>query len=64
MIRRPGETCSRDLQVRVFALADRGGAIGKVAGRLCVSVSHVPKVLSRRRTTGETAACRQRCHIP
>ena len=32
--------------------------------RLCVSVSFVSKVVSRRRTTGETAARPPCCHVP
>ena len=64
MIWSRGRAYSQDLRERVFALADEGGAIGHIANRLCVSVSYVSKVLSRRRTTGETAARPQRCHVP
>ena len=59
-----GKAYSQDLRERVFALADGGNAVGQIAKRLCVSVSYVSKVLSRRRTTGETAARPQRCHVP
>ena len=59
-----GKACSQDLRKRVFALADAGSAVGQIAKRLCVSVSYVSKVLGRRRTTGETAARPQCCHVP
>ena len=64
MIWSRGKAYSQDLRERVFALADEGGAVGHIAKRLCVSISYVSKVLSRRRTTGETAARPQRCHVP
>ena len=64
MIWSRGKAYSQDLRERVFALADEGGAVGHIAKRLCVSVSYVSKVLSRRRATGETAARPQRCHVP
>ena len=59
-----GKAYSQDLRERVFALADTGSAVGQIAKRLCVSVSYVSKVLGRRRTTGETAARLQHCHVP
>ncbi len=64
MIWSRGKAYSQDLRERVFALSDGGSAVGQIAKRLCVSVSYVSKVLSRRRTTGETAARPQRCHVP
>ena len=64
MIWSRGKAYSQDLRERVFVLADEGEAVGLIAKRLCVSVSYVSKVLSRRRTTGETAARPQCCHVP
>ena len=64
MIWSRGKAYSQDLRERVFALADAGSAVVQIAKRLCVSVSYVSKVLSRRRTTGETAARPQCCHVP
>jgi len=59
-----GKAYAQDLRDRVFACADRGQPVGVVARTLLVSVSYVSKVLSRRRSTGETAARPQRCHVP
>jgi transposase len=52
------------LRERVFAYADAGVPVGKIAGTLLVSISYVSKVLSRRTRTGETTARAQRCHVP
>lgn len=59
-----GKAYAQDLRDRVFACADRGQPVVVVARTLLVSVSYVSKVLSRRRSTGETAARPQRCHVP
>ena len=61
---RRGKAYAQDLRDRVFACADAGQPVGAVARSLLVSVSYVSKVLSRRRSTGETAARPQRCHVP
>ena len=37
--------------------------MGEIAEALCVSISYVSKVLSRRDQTGEASARPQRCHI-
>ncbi len=54
---------SQDLRERVFAAADEGEPVGRIATLLRVSVSYVSKVLSRRKLTGETTARPQRFHI-
>jgi transposase len=59
-----GKAYAQDLRDRVFAWSDGGQPVGVVARTLLVSVSYVSKVLSRRRSTGETAARPQRCHVP
>ena len=59
-----GKAYAQDLRDRVFACSDGGQPVGVVARTLLVSVSYVSKVLSRRRSTGETAARPQRCHVP
>jgi len=38
--------------------------VGRIAEALFVSISYVSKVLGRRRSTGETTARPQRCHVP
>ena len=48
---------------RVFAAADDGEPVGRIAVALRVSVSYVSKVLSRRRLTGQRTARPQRCHV-
>ena len=58
-----GKPYSRDLQERVFAAADDGEPVGRIATMLRVSVSYVSKVLSRRRLTGQMEARPQRCHV-
>jgi transposase len=58
-----GKPYSQDLRERVFAAADDGEPVGRIASMLRVSVSYVSKVLSRRRLTGQTEARRQRCHV-
>jgi transposase len=63
MFWRRGKAYSQDLRERVFAAADDGEPVGRVARLLRVSVSYVSKVLSRRQRTGETTARAQRCHI-
>ena len=63
MLWRRGKSYSQDLRDRVFAAADDGEAVGRIAARLRVSVSYVSKVLTRRRVTGQTQALAQRCHV-
>jgi transposase len=64
MLWRRGKAYSQDLRERVFAAADEGGTVGRIARGLRVSIAYVSKVLSRRRETGETAARPQRGHVP
>ena len=47
----------------VFAAADEGEPVGRIATMLRVSVSYVSKALSRRRLTGQTQARPQRCDV-
>src|SRR4051795_13620826 len=63
MLWRRGKSYSQDLRERVFAAADEGEPVGRIATMLRVSVSYVSKVLSRRRLTGQTEARPQRCHV-
>jgi transposase len=63
MLWRRGKSYSQDLRERVFAAADDGEPVGRIATMLRVSVSYVSKVLTRRRLTGQTAALAQRCHV-
>src|ERR1700723_2274397 len=63
MLWRRGKAYSQDLRERVFAAADDGEPVGRIATMLRVSVSYVSKVLSRRRLTGQTTARPQRCHV-
>jgi transposase len=63
MLWRRGKPYSQDLRERVFAAADDGEPVGRIATMLRVSVSYVSKVLSRRRLTGQTEARPQRCHV-
>src|ERR1700691_5307926 len=63
MLWRRGKSYSQDLRERVFAAADDGEPVGRIATMLRVSVSYVSKVLSRRRLTGEKTARPQRCHV-
>jgi transposase len=63
MLWRRGKAYSQDLRERVFAAADDGEPVGRIASLLRVSVSYVSKVLSRRRLTGQTTARPQRCHV-
>src|SRR3954464_15396589 len=58
-----GKSYSQDLRERVFAAADDGEPVGRIATMLRVSVSYVSKVLSRRRLTGQTQARAQCCHV-
>ena len=58
-----GKAYSQDLRERVFAAADGGEPVGRIAVTLGVGVSYVSKVLSRRRRTGVTTALAQRCHV-
>jgi transposase len=64
MLWRRGRAYAQDLRERVFAAADDGLPVGRIAVQLRVSVSYVSKVLSRRRQTGQTSALPQRCHVP
>src|SRR3954463_9982946 len=63
MLWQRGKAYSQDLRERVFAAADDGEPVGRIATMLRVSVSYVSKVLSRRRLTGQTQARAQRCHV-
>lgn len=63
MLFRRGKSYSQDLRERVFAAADDGERVGRIAAMLHVSVSYVSKVLSRRRLTGEETARPQCCHV-
>ena len=63
MLWQRGKSYSQDLRERVFAAADDGEPVGRIATMLRVSVSYVSKVLSRRRLTGQTEARPQRCHV-
>ena len=63
MLWRRGKSYSQDLRERVFAAADDGEPVGRIATMLRVSVSYVSKVLSRRRLTGQKTARPQRCHV-
>jgi transposase len=63
MLWQRGKPYSQDLRERVFAAADDGEPVGRVATMLRVSVSYVSKVLSRRRLTGQKSARPQRCHV-
>jgi transposase len=63
MLWRRGKSYSQDLRERVFAVADDGEPVGRIAAILRVSVSYVSKVLSRRRLTGQKMARPQRCHV-
>ena len=60
---RPGAAYSQDLRDRVFARCDAGEAVGEIAEALCITVSYVSKVLSRRNLTGELSARPQRGHV-
>lgn len=62
MLWQRGKSYSQDLRNRVFAFADDGEPVGRIAAVLRVSVSYVSKALSRRRLTGEETARPQRCH--
>src|ERR1700677_4499223 len=63
MLWRRGKSYSQDLRERVFAAADDGEPVGRIATMLRVSVSYVSKVLSRRRLTGQMEARPQRFHV-
>ena len=63
MLWRRGKSYSQDLRERVFAAADDGEPVGRIAIMLRVSISYVSKVLSRRKLTGQTQARPQRCHV-
>lgn len=63
MLFQRGKAYSQDLRERVFAAADEGVPVGRIAMTLRVSVSYVSKVLSRRRLTGVTTALPQVCHV-
>ena len=63
MLWQRGKAYSQDLRERVFAAADDGEPVGRIATMLRVSVSYVSKVLSRRRLTGQTQVRPQRCHV-
>lgn len=64
MLWRQGRAYAQDLRERVFAAADAGQPVGRIAEVLFVGISYVAKVLSRRSSTGETTARPQRCHVP
>jgi transposase len=63
MLWRRGKSYSQDLRERVFAAADDGEPVGRIATMLRVSVSYVSKILSRRRLTGQRTARLQTCHV-
>jgi transposase len=63
MLWQRGKSYSQDLRERVFAAADDGEPVGRIATMLRVSVSYVSKVLSRRRLTGQRTARLQTCHM-
>ena len=63
MLWRRGKPYSQDLRERVFAVADDGETVGRIAAMLRVSVAYVSKALSRRRLTGQTTARPRRCHM-
>ena len=63
MLWRRGKSYSQDLRERVFAAADDGEPVGRIATMLRVSISYVSKVLTRRRVTGQTTARPQCCHV-
>src|SRR3954464_2755850 len=63
MMWRRGRAFSQDLRDRVLAHFDAGEPVGEIAAALCVSISYVSKVLSRRAQTGERSARPQRCHV-
>lgn len=63
MLWQRGKPYSQDLRERVFAAADDGEPVGRIASMLRVSVSYVSKVLSRRKLTGQTEARPQCCHV-
>src|SRR3954470_6000634 len=60
---RRGTAYSQDLRDRVLAYSDAGELVGEIAAALCVSISYVSKVLSRRAQTSELSARPQRCHV-
>src|SRR3954452_8073684 len=60
---RRGMAYSQDLRDRVLAYSDAGELVGEIAAALCVSISYVSKLLSRRAQTGERSARPQRCHV-
>ena len=64
MLWQRGRPYAQDLRERVFAAADTGLPVGRIAEMLFVSISYVSKVLGRGRSTGETTARPQRCHVP
>jgi len=47
----------------VFASADEGEPVGRIATTLRVSVAYVSKALTRRRMTGQTTARPQCCRV-
>ena len=59
-----GWAYAQNLRERVFAAADAGHPVGRIAEMLFVSISYVSKALGRRRRTGQTTALPQRCHVP
>src|SRR4051794_31747050 len=63
MMWRRGTAYSQDLRDRVLAYSDPGELVGEIAAALCVSISYLSKVLSRRAQTGELSARPQRCHV-
>ena len=64
MLWQRGKSYSQDLRERVFAAADLGVRVGRIAAMLRVSVPYVSKVLGGRRQTGVTTALPQRCQVP
>ena len=58
-----GKAYSQDLRDRVFASADEGEPVGRIATTLRVSVAYVSKALTRRRMTGQITARPQCCRV-
>jgi transposase len=61
---RRGRAYGQDLRDKMFAAIDRGIEPVEVAEAFTVSVSWIYQAVGRRRTTGETMARPQRCHVP
>src|SRR3954465_4360627 len=60
---RRGMAYSQDLRDRGLAYSNAGELVGEIAAALCVSISYVSKVLSRRAQPGHGPAPPQRCLV-